>query len=114
GSSEEPCLDTHAGELRQGGRSVRITPTECNLLRVLLATRGRWISASELKLKAFGPDHACHDSLIRVHVYKLRRKLSPITAQIRSAKGRGYMFDGAGSHDYNGLAEGHVLPREGG
>ena len=92
GSIEEPRLDTTAGELRQGGRSVRVTPTECNLLRVLLASRGTWIPASELRLRAFGPDHACHDSLIRVHVYKLRRKLGSMTAEIRSAKGRGYMF----------------------
>jgi hypothetical protein len=88
-----PDLDAAAGELRQGDRSVRVTPTECNLLRVLLASRGQWVPAQELRLRAFGPAHACHDSLIRVHVYKLRRKLCVLSAQILSAKGRGYMLD---------------------
>jgi len=88
-----PDLDPEAGELRQGDQSVRVTPTECNLLKVLLANRGQWVPAHELRLQAFGPAHACHDSLIRVHVYKLRRKLCSLRAQIRSAKGRGYMLD---------------------
>lgn len=92
GGKEVPTLDATTGELHQGERSVRVTPTECNLLRVLLAHRGHWIPASELRLRAFGPGHACHDSLIRVHVYKLRRKLACMSAQIRSAKGRGYML----------------------
>lgn len=91
-AAEAPTLDATTGELHQGERSVRVTPTECNLLRVLLAHRGHWIPASELRLRAFGPGHACHDSLIRVHVYKLRRKLACMSAQIRSAKGRGYML----------------------
>ena len=90
--TEAPTLDTTTGELQQGEHKVRVTPTECNLLRVLLASRGQWIPASELRLRAFGPGHACHDSLIRVHVYKLRRKLTCLSAQIRSAKGRGYML----------------------
>ena len=90
--TEAPTLDSTTGELHQGDLSVRVTPTECNLLKVLLASRGHWIPASELRLRAFGPGHACHDSLIRVHVYKLRRKLTCLSAQIRSAKGRGYML----------------------
>ena len=92
-SEAAPDLDAIRGELRQGDRSVRVTPTECNLLRVLLASRGQWVPAHELRLRAFGPAHACHDSLIRVHVYKLRRKLGALQTQIRSAKGRGYMLD---------------------
>lgn len=91
-STEAPTLDSTTGELHQGDLTVRVTPTECNLLKVLLASRGHWIPASELRLRAFGPGHACHDSLIRVHVYKLRRKLTCLSAQIRSAKGRGYML----------------------
>lgn len=90
--TEAPTLDSNTGELHQGDLTVRVTPTECNLLKVLLASRGHWIPASELRLRAFGPGHACHDSLIRVHVYKLRRKLTCLSAQIRSAKGRGYML----------------------
>ena len=90
--TEAPTLDSTTGELHQGDLTVRVTPTECNLLKVLLASRGHWIPASELRLRAFGPGHACHDSLIRVHVYKLRRKLTCLSAQIRSAKGRGYML----------------------
>src|SRR5690606_4941448 len=92
-SKDTPRLDTATGELSRGDRTVRVTPTECTLLRVLLASRGRWIPAAELRLRAFGPDHACHDSLIRVHVYKLRRKLENVNARIRSIKGRGYMLD---------------------
>ncbi len=85
-------LDAGTGELRQGARTVRMTPTECSLLRVMLAQRGRWIPALALKQQAFGSNHRSHDSLIRVHIYKLRRKLESLPAHIHSAKGRGYML----------------------
>jgi hypothetical protein len=83
-------LDVTHGKLHKGVEGVRVTPAECHLLRVLLASRGQWLSSHELKRRAFGPEHRSQDSLLRVHVHKLRRKLDEISVRIESIRGRGY------------------------
>lgn len=83
-------LDMTNGKLHKGLEGVRVTPTERDLLRVLLAGRGQWIPSDELKLRAFGPEHRSQDSLIRVHVHNLRKKLAELSLRIDSVRGVGY------------------------
>lgn len=81
-----------SGRLRAGELSIRVTATQSDLLEVLLAQRGQWISSAELWARAFGRYHAGHESLLRVHMYQLRRRLGPLARYLHSSKGKGYAF----------------------
>jgi hypothetical protein len=83
-------LDVTSGRLHRGRCSVAVTRAECDLLRVFLASRGQWISGTDLKWRAFGPEHRSQNSLIRVHVHKLRKKLYELSVRIDSIRGLGY------------------------
>lgn len=85
-------LSPHQRRVTIGEECIILTRVEYRVFEVLLSSQGQWVSASELLARAFGPDYAAHDSLIRVHVHKIRKKLGSFAPRIRSAKGRGYLF----------------------
>lgn len=107
-SSDSPCrpspadvppalaamtLEPEKHRVRFGDEGISLTRVEYRIFCVLAENRGKWVSSAELLARAFGADYAAHDSLIRVHVHKIRRKLGSMAAHVRSAKGRGYLFD---------------------
>jgi DNA-binding response OmpR family regulator len=92
-------LDSRKGELRKGHFRVRVTPIQSRLLRALLIEPGHWISSASLAESVYGEGHAADESLIRVHVRKLRavlraavrmHALSSPAIQLESARGWGY------------------------
>jgi DNA-binding response OmpR family regulator len=88
-------LDGSARSLRADGRIVGLTPTEFELLAVLLRAPGRVFSRSELITRVFGHDFDGEERTVDVHVKNLRRKLltDPDGAcWIRTVFGVGYQL----------------------
>ena len=61
--------------VRTGGRSVHLTPTEYDLLRVLVRAEGRVVTHGQLLQALWGPAAVSHGQLLRVNVSNLRHKL---------------------------------------
>ncbi len=69
-------LDATRHEVRVHNRRVELTPREFEILRVLLAHRGRLVTKGRLLRAVWGEAYQGEDSYIYVHVSQLRRKLA--------------------------------------
>jgi two-component system KDP operon response regulator KdpE len=72
---DEIELDSEAHELRFRGRSVHLTPTESKLLKVLLASAGRFVTHRRLLSEVWGPKSMNQIHYLRMYMKQLRRKL---------------------------------------
>jgi two-component system KDP operon response regulator KdpE len=82
--------------IRDGGGNVSLTPTEWQLLEVLVRNRGRLVTQRQLLQEVWGPAYETESNYLRVYVAQLRRKLEPEPASPRyllTESGMGYRFD---------------------
>ena len=80
-------LDEHRIEV--GGMDVHLTPTEMELLSLLLRRAGQALSRERLMDAVLGPDGGALEAL-QSHVSRLRKKLGPDGARIETIWGVGY------------------------
>ncbi|MGE5290162.1 MAG: response regulator [Micromonosporaceae bacterium] len=81
--------------VRAGDGDVRLTPTEWQLLEVLVRHRGRLVSQRQLLQEVWGPAYETESNYLRVYVAQLRRKLEPEPSRPRyliTESGMGYRF----------------------
>lgn len=79
GQMEFPDLsiDVDKRKVVQGGRDVRLTPTELSILDLLARNAGRPVSFDEIIAAVWKGAPATSNDAVRVHVGALRRKLEP-------------------------------------
>ena len=80
---------------RADGSDVRLTPTEWQLLEVLVRNQGRLITQRQLLQEVWGPSYETESNYLRVYVAQLRRKLEPEPSRPRyllTESGMGYRF----------------------
>ena len=78
-----------------GGEPVRLTPTEWNLLEVLLRNAGKLVGRRQLLQEVWGPQYETETNYLRVYMAQLRRKLEPDPSRPRyliTEPGIGYRF----------------------
>ena len=81
---------------RADGGDVRLTPTEWQLLEILVRNRGRLVTQRQLLQEVWGPAYETESNYLRVYVAQLRRKLEPEPSRPRyllTESGMGYRFD---------------------
>ena len=74
---------------------VRLTPTEWQLLEVLVRNRERLVTQRQLLQEVWGPGYQTEANYLRVYVANLRRKLEPDPSRPRyllTEPGMGYRF----------------------
>jgi two-component system KDP operon response regulator KdpE len=74
---------------------VRLTPTEWQLLEVLIRASGKLVSQRQLLHQVWGPAYETETNYLRVHLANLRRKLEPDPSHPRyliTEPGIGYRF----------------------
>ena len=67
-------VDFYNKAARTGNREVSLTPTEAKILHILSKNTGRAVRSQYLVSRLWPDEDAFEDSL-RVHMYRLRRKL---------------------------------------
>ena len=101
GEEDRPVLKVSGLEVDVAGHSVRLdgdevhlTPIEFDLLRTLMANRGRLMTHGALLTAVWGPAYADDVATLRTHIANLRRKVEPEGAErhIRTEAGIGYRF----------------------
>ncbi len=70
-------MDVERREVRVEGRATDLTPTEFDLLRVLMEQAGYVFTRSELIRKGLGVDYEGLDRTLDSHIRNLRRKIEP-------------------------------------
>ncbi|MBV9384138.1 MAG: response regulator [Streptosporangiaceae bacterium] len=80
---------------RTADGDVRLTPTEWQLLEVLVRNRGRLVTQRQLLQEVWGPAYETESNYLRVYIAQLRRKLEPEPSRPRyllTEPGMGYRF----------------------
>ncbi|HZR23903.1 MAG TPA: response regulator transcription factor [Vicinamibacterales bacterium] len=68
-------IDFDARQVSAGGRRVRLTPKEFELLRYMMAHANKTVSHRELLQAVWGPDYGDQVDYLRVFVNQLRKKI---------------------------------------
>ena len=90
-------VDLGAKRVSRPDGDVRLTPTEWQLLEVLVRNRGRLVTQRQLLQEVWGPSYQTESNYLRVYVAQLRRKLEPEPSRPRhllTEPGMGYRFSG--------------------
>jgi two-component system, OmpR family, KDP operon response regulator KdpE len=104
GARDEPVLqaeglklDVAAHEVTVNGDVVHLTPTEYELLHVLMRNRGRLMTHRALLSEVWGQAYENDTQVLRVHVANLRRKIESDPSspkRVLTDPGIGYRFAG--------------------
>lgn len=90
-------MDVERHEVKVNGRLIDLTPTEFNLLRVMMQQAGYVFTRSELISKGLGLDYEGLDRTLDSHIRNLRQKIEPDPRQpiyILTVYGVGYRLAG--------------------
>jgi two-component system KDP operon response regulator KdpE len=89
-------IDLAARAVRRDGEDIHLTPTEFELLRVLVRNRGRLMTHRALLVEVWGVEYEDDLQVLRAHIANLRRKIEPPGEHlfIRTDPGVGYRFSG--------------------
>jgi len=74
---------------------IRLTPTEWQLLEILVRNQGRLVTQRQLLQEVWGPGYKSESNYLRVYMAQLRRKLEPEPSRPRyllTEPGMGYRF----------------------
>ena len=85
-------LDVDTKTVTIDGAPVPFTRTEFDLLRLLLEQPGRVYSRAELLARAWPEDVIVTERTVDVNITRIRKKLGPYAARLRTRSGFGYYF----------------------
>jgi two-component system KDP operon response regulator KdpE len=80
---------------RDDPADIRLTPTEWQLLEILVRNQGRLVTQRQLLQEVWGPSYKSESNYLRVYMAQLRRKLEPEPSRPRyllTEPGMGYRF----------------------
>lgn len=87
-------LDDRRKEIKLGEEVLELSPTEYELLKLLLANHGSVLSKSVILDKVWGYDFGGEQNIVEVYVRSLREKLGDKEHRIiRTLRGAGYRMD---------------------
>lgn len=90
--SQELTLDAMTLFLRVGEVDIQLSRSEFTLIARLYERREHWVPRGEL-LGPLSQAHAAYDSsLLRTHIFNVRKKLGPCRWMIQTARGKGLML----------------------
>ncbi len=93
--TEDFTVNLPAKQVTRRGVAVRLTPTEWNILELLVRNSGALVSHEEILNQVWGPGYASETAYLRVYLAQLRRKLESDPANPRhllTETGLGYRF----------------------
>jgi two-component system KDP operon response regulator KdpE len=76
-ATNDLAVDLDRRKVTVRGKDVRLTPKEFDLLRELMANRGKTLKHRELLQAVWGPDYGDQSEYLRVFINQLRKKIEP-------------------------------------
>ena len=95
-SAGDLSVDLARKKVTRAGNDVRLTPTEWQLLEVLVRARGKLVGRQQLLHEVWGPAYKSETNYLRVYTAQLRRKLERDPSHPRhiiTEQGMGYRFE---------------------
>lgn len=93
-SSGDLTLDTASRTVTRGGKEIRLTAREFDILEYLMQNQGRVLSRDKLSNHIWNYDYDGGSNVIDVYMYHLRRKIDKgfDEKKIQTVKGAGYII----------------------
>ncbi len=94
-STDDFVVDLAAKQVTRGADAVHLTPTEWQVVEVLVRNPGKLISQRQLLQEVWGPQYGSETNYLRLYLAQIRRKLEPIPSRPRyflTEPGMGYRF----------------------
>ncbi|MGD0273857.1 MAG: response regulator [Gaiellaceae bacterium] len=76
-------VDLTAKRVRRDSKEVRLTPTEWEIVEILVRNEGRLVTQRQLLKAVWGPQYEKETNYLRVYLAQIRRKLEPDPSQPR-------------------------------
>ena len=92
-------VDLGARRVTKADQPVRLTPTEWQILSLLVRNPGRLVTREAILTEVWGPHHTSDSGYLRLYLAQLRKKLEPEPSRPRfliTEAGMGYRFVPAG------------------
>jgi two-component system KDP operon response regulator KdpE len=94
-STDDFVVDLAAKRVTRGTQPVHLTPTEWQVVEVLVRSPGKLISQRQLLQDVWGPEYRTETNYLRLYLAQVRRKLEPDPSRPRyflTEPGMGYRF----------------------
>mgnify|MGYP003820473523 CR=1 FL=1 len=82
-------------QVHLGGKEIRLTPIEFNLLAYLAKNAGKVVTHRQLLQEVWGLNATDKEHYLRIYIHQLRQKVEPLPSQprfVRTEPGVGYRF----------------------
>jgi len=91
-TTDDFTVDLAAKRVQRAGADVRLTPTEWQLLEVLVRSGERLVTQRQLLKEVWGPEYGSETQYLRVYASQLRKKLAedPARPRLITEPGVGY------------------------
>jgi len=76
-------VDLTAKRVRRDSKEVKLTPTEWEIVEILVRSEGRLVTQRQLLKAVWGPQYEKETNYLRVYLAQIRRKLEPDPSQPR-------------------------------
>lgn len=88
-------LDTAGRRLFSGAQPIDLSVRELAVIELLMLREGRVVTKEQMVDHLYGWNEEVSGNAIEVCVHRLRKKLEPVGANIRTVRGMGYLLDKA-------------------
>jgi two-component system KDP operon response regulator KdpE len=95
-STDDFVVDLAAKRVTKGSTAVHLTPTEWQVVEVLVRSPGKLVSQRQLLQEVWGPQYGSETNYLRLYLAQIRRKLEPEPSRPRyflTEPGMGYRFN---------------------
>jgi len=86
-------LDTHNHQVLVDGRPITLSAREYGLLEILLMQAGKVICKDRIAQRLAADGDALTDNAVEIYVHRLRKRIEPYGAVIRTVRGLGYLLE---------------------
>jgi two-component system KDP operon response regulator KdpE len=90
------CVDLAAKRVSHDSEEVKLTPTEWEIVEILVRSEGRLVTQRQLLKAVWGPQYEKETNYLRVYLAQIRRKLEPDPSRPRyflTEPRMGYRFE---------------------
>ncbi|MBF6648822.1 MULTISPECIES: response regulator [unclassified Methylobacter] len=89
------ALDTQNHQVLADGQSMQLSAREYGVLEILLIQAGKVVSKDRIAQRLSADGEALADNAIEVYVHRVRKRIEPYDAVIRTVRGLGYLLETA-------------------
>ncbi len=87
------ALDTQNHQVLADGQPIQLSAREYGVLEILLIQAGKVVSKDRIAQRLSADGEALADNAIEVYIHRVRKRIEPYDAVIRTVRGLGYLLE---------------------